>query len=236
MVNADRLSYDSMSNDPNDFLIETWDRRKFITGLGLGASAFLTAGAYAEQLSQTPRQTEGPFYPNKMPLDTDNDLLIITDSTTPAAGEVTHLSGIVRNVKSEPVRNALVEIWQVGAKGAYLHTGDKRHEMRDQSFQGYGRFLTDSKGRYYFRTVKPFPYPGRTPHIHVAVSQKGKRMLTTQCYVKAEKERNAKDGLYKRIGADGQKLVTVPFKKMRGVATGELTARWDIVIGLTPED
>ena len=51
-----------------------------------------------------------------------------------------------------------------------------------------------------------------------------------------EKERNAKDGLYKRIGADGQKLVTVPFKKMRGVATGELTARWDIVIGLIPED
>lgn len=225
-----------MKNDSKDLLIETWDRRRFITKLGLGATAFLVPGAYAEQLSQTPRQAEGPFYPNKMPLDTDNDLLIISDSTTPAVGEITHLSGIVRNVKGEPVRNALVEIWQVGAKGAYLHTGDQRHEMRDQSFQGYGRFLTDSKGRYYFRTVKPVPYPGRAPHIHAAVSQKGKRMLTTQCYVMDETEKNRKDGLYKRMGVEGQKLVTVPFKKMKGVTTGELTARWDIVIGLTPED
>ncbi|MGC6583315.1 MAG: intradiol ring-cleavage dioxygenase [Akkermansiaceae bacterium] len=225
-----------MNDHFENALIESWDRRKFLTGLGLGAGAFLTSGAYAEQLARTPRQTEGPFYPNKMPLDTDNDLLIISDSITPAVGEVTHLSGIVRNIKGEPVRNALVEIWQVGAKGAYLHTGDKRHEMRDHNFQGYGRFLTDSKGRYYFRTVKPVSYPGRTPHIHAAISQKGKRMLTTQCYVAEEKAKNEKDMLYKRVSAEGKKLLTVPFKKMKGVTTEELTARWDIVIGLTPED
>lgn len=225
-----------MSQKKHDLLIESWDRRKFLTGLGLGATAFLTPGAYAEQLARTPRQTEGPFYPNKLPLDTDNDLLIITDSITPASGEITHLSGIVRNIKGEPVRNALMEIWQVGAKGAYLHTGDKRSAQRDQNFQGYGRFLTDSKGRYYFRTVKPVPYPGRAPHIHAAVSLKGKRMLTTQCYVKEEAQKNAKDGIYKRLDAAGQKLLTIPFQKMKKVTTGELSARWDIVIGLTPED
>ena len=60
-----------------------WDRRKMLFGLGLGAGAFLTPGLFAESLMEpTPRQTEGPFYPDKMPLDTDNDLLVIGDSST----------------------------------------------------------------------------------------------------------------------------------------------------------
>ena len=224
-----------MNNRNLDLLTEQWDRRKFLTGVGLGAAAFLVPGAYAESLSLTPRQTEGPFYPNKLPLDTDNDLLIINDSINPAKGEVTHLTGTVRNVNGAVVRNALVEIWQVGANAGYLHTGDNRHAQRDQNFQGYGRFSTDSQGRFYFRTVKPLPYPGRTPHIHAAVSQKGQRMLTSQCYVAAEKKRNAKDGLYRRISAEGQKLVTLDFKAMADSPARELAAHWDIVIGLTPE-
>ena len=212
-----------------------WDRRKMLYGLGLGASAFLTPGLFAEALMEpTPRQVEGPFYPDKMPLDTDNDLLVIGDSLTPAVGEVTHLSGVVKNIKGDLVRNALVEIWQVGAKGVYLHTRDDR-DGRDQNFQGYGRFLTDSKGRYYFRTVKPVTYPGRSPHIHVAVSIKGKRMLTSQCYVKGDK-RNDKDFIYKRLGKTGQKLTTVDFAPIKGSKTNELNAVWDIIIDLTPED
>lgn len=220
-------------NTSRNSLIESWDRRRFVTGIGLGASAFLVPGAFAEALQRTPRQVEGPFYPDKMPLDTDNDLLVIGDATTPAIGEVTHLSGTVSNIKGELVRNALVEIWQVGANGVYMHTRDNR-EGRDKNFQSYGRFLTDSKGRFYFRTVKPVPYPGRTPHIHVAVGLKGKRMLTSQCYIKGDK-RNAQDFLYKRLGKDGQKLATIEFASLKGVSTGELAARWDIVIGMTPE-
>ena len=214
-------------------LIESWDRRRFITGIGLGASAFLVPGAFAEALQRTPRQMEGPFYPDKMPLDTDNDLLVIGDSTTPASGEVTHLSGTVKNVRGEVVRNALVEIWQVGANGVYMHSRDNR-KGRDKNFQSYGRFLTDSKGRYYFRTVKPVPYPGRTPHIHVAVGLKGKRMLTTQCYIKGDK-RNVRDGIYRSLGAEGQKLTTIGFDPLKGSKAGELTAHWEIVIGMTPE-
>ncbi|MFP6874148.1 MAG: protocatechuate 3,4-dioxygenase [Verrucomicrobiales bacterium] len=221
-----------MENSHNS-LIEFWDRRKFVTGIGLGASAFLIPGAFAEVLQRTPRQMEGPFYPDKMPLDTDNDLLVIGDSITPATGEVTHLSGTVKNVKGELVRNALVEIWQVGANGIYMHTRDNR-QGRDKNFQSYGRFLTDSKGRYYFRTVKPVPYPGRTPHIHVAVGLKGKRMLTSQCYIKGDK-RNARDGIYRSLGEAGQKLATIEFAPLKGSATGELAAHWDIVIGMTPE-
>ena len=67
-----------------------FDRRRFLGGslaLGFGAAAFGTArGAFAEELARTPRLTEGPFYPPKLPLDTDNDLLIINDSITPGRG------------------------------------------------------------------------------------------------------------------------------------------------------
>src|SRR3954452_20573140 len=99
-------------------------RRAFLRTLTAGAAAFTTRGALAEELVRTPRQTEGPFYPNRLPLDTDNDLLIINDAISPAVGEVTHLGGRILDARGNPVRNALVEIWQVDANGAYIHSRD----------------------------------------------------------------------------------------------------------------
>src|SRR5271156_4708077 len=157
-------------------------RRDFLSTLTLGAAAFASRGLFADELVRTPKQTEGPFYPNKLPLDTDNDLLIINDPLTPAVGEVTHLTGRILDAKGNPVRNALVEIWQVDKNGAYIHTKDPRHSQHDLSFQGFGRFLTGSTGEYYFRTIKPVPYPGRTPHIHFKIAKSAKELLTTQCY------------------------------------------------------
>lgn len=210
-------------------------RRAFLRSTALGATAFATPGLLADALSLTPRQTEGPFYPDKLPLDTDNDLLILNDAITPGVGEVTHLTGRVLTASGAPVRNAVVEIWQVDGKGVYLHTGSFNSEQRDANFQGFGRFLTSGKGEYYFRTVKPVAYPGRTPHIHFAINQGGKRMLTTQCYVKGEPQ-NARDGIYRSLGDEGAALCTVDFKPLEGSPAGELTAEFDIVIGRTPAD
>lgn len=212
-------------------------RRAFLcTALAGSAALFTSPGAFAEALTLTARQTEGPFYPDKLPLDTDNDLLILNDAITPAVGEVTHLSGVVMDVKGKPVRSALVEIWQVDNNGIYLHSKAGKQDKRDTNFQSYGRFLTDNKGRYYFRTIRPPSYPGRTPHIHYAVTHKNQRILTTQLYIEGEKQ-NAEDVLYKRIGDPAQqKAVTVPFKPLKGSETGELTARMDLVVGFTPED
>ena len=130
-------------------------RRQLIQGgLALGAAAFTTPGLFAEMLG-TPSFTEGPFYPDKLPLDTDNDLLVINNSITPAVGEITYMTGRVLNAKGSPVRNAFVEIWQVDNNAVYLHSGDTNNRSnQDKNFQGYGRFLTDSKGQYYFRTIK----------------------------------------------------------------------------------
>ncbi len=123
-------------------------RRSFLGGLAVGAVAFSMPGAFAEALMRTPRQTEGPFYPNNLPLDTDNDLLVINDAITRAVGEVTHLSGKILDARGEPVRNGVVEIWQVDKNGAYLHPGSANRDRRDANFQGFGRFLTGSSGEY----------------------------------------------------------------------------------------
>lgn len=209
-------------------------RRRFLRNFSLSAAGLWIPGAFADALTLTPKQTEGPFYPVDLPLDTDNDLIILNDTLTPALGSVTHLSGRVTDAKGEPIRNALVEIWQVDHHGVYLHKGSSDHEKRGASFQGFGRFLTGSSGEYYFRTIKPVAYPGRTPHIHFAVKMKGREKWTTQCYIKGEKQ-NDTDGVIRAIKDEKQRAsVIVDFVPIPGLATGELAARFDIVMGFTP--
>ena len=142
------------------------NRRNFFRSLTAGVAFFSIPGLFAEEVVRTPRQTEGPFYPDKLPLDTDNDLLIINDAITPAVGEITWLSGRILDARGEPIRNAEVEIWQCDNNGAYLHSKSGNKEKCDPNFQGFGRCLTGLTGEYLFRTIKPVPYPGRTPHIH----------------------------------------------------------------------
>ncbi len=176
----------------------TLDRRRFLSRVGIGAALLAIPGAFAEELMRTPAQTEGPFYPDKLPLDTDNDLLVINDATTPAVGDITWLSGRIRDARGEPVRNAVVEIWQVDKHGSYLHSRSSNRASRDAHFQWFGRFVTGSSGEYVFRTIKPVPYPGRTPHIHFAVKMKGRDQFTTQCYIEGEPQ-NERDGILNRI-------------------------------------
>ncbi len=210
-------------------------RRLFLASAAL--PLFTVRGAFAEELARTPRLTEGPFYPDKLPLDTDNDLLVINDSITPAVGEITHLSGKVLDARGNPIKNACVEIWQCDAKGVYLHTADSgpKDRQRDKNFQGFGRFTTASSGEYYFRTIKPVPYPGRCPHIHFKVKKGGKELLTTQCYVKGD-PRNERDGIYLDVPKGKERdSVTIDFVKVKDSKIGELAAQFTIILGVTPE-
>src|ERR671931_555707 len=113
------------------------NRRRFLRSLSFGAALFAVPGAFADELIRTPQQTEGPFYPDHLPLDTDNDLIIVNDGLTPAVGDITHLSGRILDAKGDPIRNALVEIWQVDNRGVYLHSGSNKHDNRDKNFQGF---------------------------------------------------------------------------------------------------
>lgn len=223
------------------------DRRQFRTnrrtallqGTAFGAALFATPGLFAEQLVATPRTTEGPFYPDQLPLDRDNDLILINDSTTPAIGEVTHLTGTILSTAGEPIRNALIEIWQCDANAVYLHTQDsgRKKDQQDSNFQGYGKFETNAKGEYRFRTIKPVPYPGRpSPHIHFKVTRGNKELITSQIFI-AGHAGQQKDGVFRRVkdAADRKRLET-EFKPIPDSKIGELAAKFDIVVGRTPDD
>ena len=210
-------------------------RRRLLTRLASGVFLAMSSAAFADELVRTPMQTEGPFYPDKLPLDTDNDLIIVKNGITPAVGEVTHLGGRVLDIKGNPVKGARVEIWQVDNTGAYIHTRDFRNANRDSNFQGFGRFETGKDGAYRFRTIKPVAYPGRTPHIHMKVFRGDREVLTTQVYVKGEPQ-NERDGVLRGIRAPRQRTsVIVPFEKVKNSKIGELAANFDIVLGFTPE-
>lgn len=212
------------------------DRRLFLGTLGM--AFFTTKGLFADELAATPAQTEGPFYPDKLPLDTDNDLLILNDGLTPAIGEITHLTGRVLDRSGSPIKNAVVEIWQCDANQVYLHTGDsgQKKAQQDKNFQGFGRFTTGLNGGYYFRTIKPVPYPGRpAPHIHVMVKKGGKELLTTQLNI-AGHPGNARDGIASSLSLLERELVQIDFTPVKGSKIGELAANFEIVLGRTPED
>ena len=216
-------------------------RRAFLGKLVATGTLFSTPGLFAEELSRptvtkTAWVEEGPFYPPKLPLDTDNDLIIVNDAITPAIGEITHLSGRLLDARGEPVRNATLEIWCVDHDGVYL--ADRPNQTKfDANFQGFGRFLTSSTGEYYFRTLKPVRYPGRqAPHIHFKIKTKGREDWTTQLFIKGYSG-NERDGVYQDIGnAAARETVTKEFAAVKGSALGELAARFDIVLGVTMPD
>ena len=213
-------------------------RRMFLGTSAVGLATWTVPGLFADVLTQTPKQTEGPFYPDKLPLDTDNDLIIINSGITPAVGHISHLTGKVLDSKGNPLRGVVVEIWQCDGNGVYLHSADSKpkDKQQDRNFQGFGRFTTSKNGEYYFRTIKPVPYPGRTPHIHVKVKKGDKELLVTQMYVADELERNSKDGIYRSVKDEkARKSITVDFTKIKESKFGELAANFDIVLGVTPE-
>jgi protocatechuate 3,4-dioxygenase beta subunit len=214
-------------------------RRSFFRNMTFGAAMLTTPGLFAEQLFETPPLTEGPFYPDRLPLDADNDLLIINDNITPAIGEVTHLTGRILGANGTPLSGLTIEIWQCDANAVYLHSADStpKQNQQDKNFQGFGRFTTGSTGEYRFRTIKPVPYPGRpAPHIHVKIKQGDRDLLTTQMLVRGHAG-NARDGVFGSTrDLIDRELLLVDYKPVKESKIGELAANFDIVLGRTPDE
>ncbi|MBC7927990.1 MAG: hypothetical protein H7039_20280, partial [Bryobacteraceae bacterium] len=208
-------------------------RRRFLaTVAGLVCAS---QKAYPQSLTLTPAQTPGPYYPDRLPLDQDNDLLVISDNITNATGQISWLRGRVLGQNGQPLRNALVEIWQADNNGAYIHSASPIAN-RDASFQGYGKFLTGRNGDYLFRTVKPGIYPGRTRHVHVQATAASGEKLVTQLYVEGEAG-NSGDGVLNGIRDTTQRASVVrPWTTIAGSPSGELAVEWDVVFGLTPPE
>jgi protocatechuate 3,4-dioxygenase, beta subunit len=186
-------------------------------------------------LLPTPQQTQGPFYPQSFPADSDNDLVHVVGRGEPARGMPTQVAGRVLDRYGRPLRGARVEIWQCDANGRYHHAGDDRGDrVRDDNFQGFGRTLTDGNGSYRFLTIRPVPYPGRTPHIHFAVLVPGLPRFVTQMYVAGEPG-NERDGLLLAIRDPAVRArVMVGLEPAPEVGPGGLAGRFEIVLADAP--
>ena len=203
-------------------------RRRLIAASLAGlALAGVPPAARSQGRAPTPRQTAGPFYPREFPADDDNDLVSVKGQPGIAKGEILLLNGVVVGTGGKPVAGARVEIWQCNAFGRYHHPGDNSSAPLDPAFQGWGQFVTGADGAYRFRTIRPVPYPGRTPHIHFRVTGRGIPDLVTQMYVEGEPG-NERDGIYGSLDARERAAVTV---RLDRAADGNVfAARFEIVV------
>ncbi len=183
-------------------------RRRLVAAAALLAAPAVWRAAVAQgRLAPTPAQTEGPFYPVELPTDSDADLLV-QGARRYGRGQPAWLAGTLSDVDGRAVSGALVEIWQCDQDGHYHHPGDGGRA--DPAFQGFGRVTVGADGRYRFRTIRPAPYGGRTPHIHLKVKLGARELLTTQVYVQGDPG-NARDFLWRRLDERSRAALTVPF-------------------------
>jgi protocatechuate 3,4-dioxygenase beta subunit len=204
------------------------ERRRALRALA--ATAFLPvahAGAQAVVLAPTPSQPEGPFYPKTMPADRDTDLTQITGRAARAMGTPLYLTGHAFARDGRPLGNATVELWQCDVHGRYHHAGDEG-APRDDNFQGYGVAMTDAEGRYAFKTIRPVPYSGRPPHLHLRVRTASGPTLTTQIYIAGD----SVDGDVVLSAASRGTLgrLTMTLAPIAGREPGALAGTFDIVL------
>jgi protocatechuate 3,4-dioxygenase alpha subunit len=122
-----------------------------------------------------------------------------------ARGDRITITGHVYDGAGEPLRDAVVEIWQADAGGLHNSPAEKRGAA-DPHFAGWGRCPTDSEtGLYKFETIKPgrVPHAGNifmAPHITFWIVARGINVgLQTRMYFADETEANAQDPLLAKI-------------------------------------
>jgi protocatechuate 3,4-dioxygenase, beta subunit len=227
---------------PNN--LPTLQRRHALGALASAPLGALAGPVYAQNLAPgtkttravTPAQSLGPFYPRssaERPRETDADLVALQGERVLARGTPLYLTGLVFDRAGRTLAGAEVEIWQCDANAVYHHPAGGAEGERDPHFQGYGRTVADADGAFHFRTIRPVPYPGRTPHIHVRVVAKGHAPLATQLYLRGESG-NARDFLFRQLSEPERNALSLdvrPNESAHPLALStRLAARIDLVL------
>jgi protocatechuate 3,4-dioxygenase, beta subunit len=215
---------------------QSFTRRQALALAALGCGSLIAPQSVLAALNaavKTPSMTDGPFYPEAkdLPLDQDNDLTTFAGKSGVASGVLLDFTGRVIDDQGRVMKNAMVEIWQCNAFGRYHHSSDNNRAPLDPAFQGFGKVVTDSEGRYRFRTIRPVAYSGRVPHIHVKVKSRSFGELTSQIFIEGESG-NDRDFVLRSIRDEAtRKRVMMTLKPAAPESGVKLTGEFDIVVG-----
>ena len=179
-------------------------RRRLVTAAALGA-ALVAGPALASSRRILAPMTDGPFYPSRAWrerwTDWDADLTRVERNgrTLVARGEHLGFEATVVDTRGRLIDGAEVEFWQCDVTATYRHPRESTEPGRiDDGFQGFGAARSDRQGALHLRTIKPVPYPGRTPHIHVKLRHPGFGELTSQLFIAGDPG-NARDFLWRQL-------------------------------------
>jgi len=154
-----------------------------------------------------------------------------------AQGQRIIVFGRVLDSDGRPVPDALVEVWQANAAGRYRHVVDNWPAPLDPHFDGLGRVVTDSLGRYEFTTIKPGSYPWgnhhnawRPAHIHFSLFGTAfTQRLVTQMYFPGD-PLFWQDPIFNAIPPSARHRAISTFELDRTQDNWALAYQWDIVL------
>lgn len=165
----------------------------------LGASTLISLQNDKCQMSDLEQEKTnsallGPFWRAHAPICALGDS-IARGPEASQPGQLLLVSGTVRDTAGKPLAVAMVDVWQASPSGLYENQDSSQPDMNLR-----GRFRTDEKGTYAFRSVRPSGYPvpvdgpcgdllraqARRPyrpaHLHFMVSKPGYKVLITQFF------------------------------------------------------
>jgi protocatechuate 3,4-dioxygenase, beta subunit len=210
--------------------------RRHVLHWAMAAAATVAMPALASSRRAIARMTDGPFYPprswRERWSDWDADLTRVQYAAAGrvAQGEHLGLEGRVLDTAERAIDGATIEIWQCDALGHYRHPStEPTVDAVDEAFQGFGATRSEPQGQFRFRTIKPVPYPGRTPHIHVKLRHASFGEITSQLFVAGEPG-NARDFLWRSLSTDDRPVLEMRLQSAGADAGLRWLVRHDLVV------
>ncbi len=158
----------------------------------LGVSMLVDAVNNSAGTGLTDSTVLGPFYAGRQRELEPGDTILLREEDGPPL----IVEGTVTSQNGDPIRNALVEVWQTAPNQLYDVQDDAQPEGHLRA-----SFRTDGRGTFSFESILPVSYPipddgpagqllqmmGRHPfrpaHVHFMISASGHRTLVTHLFL-----------------------------------------------------